>query len=114
MDFGNLCAMADIVISEADLGREVAARVGDALVVQLPENPTTGFRWGLASPKSDVLDLAREEFQASSQAGVGAGGLRVFRFDAKRTGSARIELKLARAWEHAAPKAAFGVDVKVG
>jgi len=106
--------MANIVVTEADLGREVAARVGDAVVVQLPENPTTGFRWALASPQGDVLDLSHDEFQASAQTGVGAGGLRVFRFGAKSTGSGRIELKLARAWESDPPKAAFSVDVKVG
>lgn len=106
--------MADIVVSEADLGRQVVARVGDALVVQLSENPTTGFRWALASPDSDVLELTRDEFQASEQAGVGAGGLRVFRFATKGAGSARIEFKLARAWEAAPPNALFSVDVKVG
>ena len=84
--------MADIVITEADLGREVAARVGDAVVVQLPENPTTGFRWALASPQGDVLDLAHDDFQASAQTGVGAGGMRLFRFGAKRAGNGRIQL----------------------
>jgi len=106
--------MTDIVVSEMDLGREVVARAGDALVVRLPENPTTGFRWALASPDGNVLALMRDEFQAPAQAGVGAGGLRVFRFATKRPGSARIEFKLARAWEAAAPKALFSVDVKVG
>ena len=105
--------MVDIVVTEADLGREVAARVGDAVVVQLPENPTTGFRWALASPQGDVLDLAHDGFQPSAQTSVGAGGLRVFRFRAKRAGSGRIELRLARAWESGPPKAAFSVDVKV-
>ncbi|HXX11886.1 MAG TPA: protease inhibitor I42 family protein [Burkholderiales bacterium] len=106
--------MADIVVTEADLGRKMTARVGDTVVVRLPENPTTGFRWALASPQGDVLDLAHDDFQASEQTGVGAGGLRVFRFGAKHAGSGRIELKLTRAWESGPPKAAFSVDVKVG
>jgi inhibitor of cysteine peptidase len=114
VDSGKLHAMADIVITEADRGREVEARVGDVLVVQLPENPTTGFRWALASPDSKVLGLARDDFQRSARGGVGAGGLRVFRIAAKHAGSARIELKLARAWEAAPPRALFSADVKVG
>ena len=106
--------MAAIVVTEADLGRQVTARVGDAVVVQLPENPTTGFRWALASPQGDVLDLVHDDFQTSVRAGVGAGGLRVFHFGATREGSGRIELKLARAWESGPPKTVFSVDVKVG
>ena len=105
--------MADIVVTEADLDREVVARVGDAIVVQLPENPTTGFRWGLASPGDNILELARDEFQAAAHTGVGGGGLRMLRFAVKRAGSVRIQLKLSRSWESGAPKAAFSVDVKV-
>jgi inhibitor of cysteine peptidase len=106
-------AMPDVVVTEADLGREVVALVGDALVVQLPENPTTGFRWALASFSSNTLELARDEFQTAAEAGVGGGGLRMLRFVARRAGKVRIELKLARAWESGPPKAVFGVDVKI-
>jgi inhibitor of cysteine peptidase len=106
-------AMAEIVITEADRGREVVARVSDALVVQLPENPTTGFRWALASPDSNILELAQDEFQTAAQAGVGGGGLRVLRFAARSAGSIRLELKLARSWESGTPKVVFSVDVKV-
>src|SRR5262245_47792345 len=97
-------AMADIVVTEADLDREVVARAGDALVLQLPENPTTGFRWAFASPANNILELERDEFQTTAHTGVGSGGLRVLRFTAKRAGSVRIELKLSRSWESSPPK----------
>jgi len=105
--------MADIVITDADGNRDVAARAGDTLAVQLPENPTTGYRWVQSALDRNILESIGDDFQTSAQTGVGAGGLHVFRFTAKRTGNSRIEFKLARAWEAGPPKALFSVAVKV-
>ena len=105
--------MADIVITEADRGRDMAAQVGDTLVVQLRENPTTGYRWACTALDANILELAGDDFGTGGQAGVGGGGLRVFRFGAKGGGSARVEFKLARSWESGAPSALFEFRVSV-
>ena len=103
--------MADIVVTEADRGRVASVKVGDALVIQLAETPSTGFRWTFAAIDTNILELTRDEFQVGAQVGVGGGGLRVLRFAVKGRGSTRIEFRLMRSWESAPPKAAFEVRV---
>jgi inhibitor of cysteine peptidase len=105
--------VADILVTEADRGSAASAKVGDALVVQLAETPTTGFRWAFAPIDTNILELTRDEFQAGAQVGVGGGGLRVFRFAVKGRGSTRVEFKVTRSWESGPPKALFEVRVNV-
>lgn len=105
--------MAEIVLTEATQGRTSVASVGDTIVVQLAETPTTGFRWTLAAVDRNVLEPVGDEFRLGPQAGVGGGGLRVLRFKAKGRGSAGLVVTLARPWESAAPKAVIAVPVDV-
>lgn len=35
--------MSEIVISDSDRGKTVAAHVGDVIAIHLAENPTTGY-----------------------------------------------------------------------
>jgi predicted secreted protein len=106
-------SVADILVTEEDHGSEASAKVGDTLVVQLAENPTTGFRWTFAPIDANILELTRDEFQAGAQVGVGGGGLRVFRFAVKDRGSTRVQFKLTRSWESGPPKALFECRVNV-
>lgn len=86
-------------LSEADDGTAVMAAPGDALVVRLNENPTTGYRWALAELEGDAVTLEGDDFVRSAAAGVGGGGRRVLTFSAARPGTARIALKHWRRWE---------------
>lgn len=86
-------------LTEADDGAALEAAPGDALVVRLNENPTTGYRWSLDALEGDVVTLGADEFERSEGAGVGGGGKRILTFSALRPGSADIGLTLRRRWE---------------
>jgi inhibitor of cysteine peptidase len=106
--------MAEIVIKQENNGSTVSAKVGDSLSVELPENPTTGFRWAPAELDARIVELRTDEFILGSDTAVGAGGVRVFRFLVKGPGSACLQLKLVRAWESGASSKLFEIHINVG
>ena len=105
--------MAEILLTEGHNGGAVTAKVGDTLIIQLPENPTTGFRWSAAVADPGSLALTGDAFEPGGQLGVGGGGLRRWRFEAKRPSRSGLEFRLARTWESGVPKAVFRVEVQV-
>jgi inhibitor of cysteine peptidase len=66
--------------------------------VRLPENPTTGYRWAISDHDQKVLPFQGDRF-VSPTTQVGAGGTRVFEFQAAGAGSTTLRLKQFRAWE---------------
>jgi inhibitor of cysteine peptidase len=83
-------------LSTAQSGCLIEARVGDELVLQLPENPTTGYRW---QPESGLQVSAREDrFEPAAEA-PGAGGVRTLRFFLSIPGSSDLSFSLRRPWE---------------
>ena len=105
--------MSDIVIGQDDGGRGVTAAVGDRIRIELPENPTTGFRWQVETVDAAVLRLAATDFQPSASAAIGGGGLGVFHFDVIGSGSADLRLELKRSWETQSPRSTFSIRVSV-
>jgi inhibitor of cysteine peptidase len=76
----------------------IRARQGDEIVLGLPENASTGYRWHVAHADGlDEKETAGDEAGPSRQPG--SGGIRKFRFAAKAAGSARLELVHWRHWE---------------
>ena len=80
--------MTEIVVTESEAGRNVTAAVGDKIKIVLPENPTTGFRWQIASIDAGILRPGGDEYVAGGATGVGGGGQHVFQFDAASRGAA--------------------------
>lgn len=91
--------MAEQTISKAQSGSSIHVKVGDSVVVRLPENPTTGFRWSVDAAGEPVLMPAGDDYILGQDAGVGGGGERVFCFTAKSPGNATLRLKNWRHWE---------------
>jgi inhibitor of cysteine peptidase len=91
--------MSKLCLGPADSGREVTLKLGDRVLIRLPENPSTGYRWAVDVP--DVLNLTRDENEPGEAPG--AAGFRVFEFMADALGRAAIDLGCGRAWEPAAP-----------
>jgi len=102
--------MADILISQADRGLERRALPGQRVLIQLPENPTTGYQWHIDAFDPQVLAAAGSDFAASSGGRLGGGGLRTFVFTALAPGSSRVRLVYRRPWE---PKAQAGEAFEV-
>jgi len=79
-------------------GSTVSLLPGQTLIIRLPENPTTGYRW--AVDMSGGMTLVSDDFSPTG-AGVGAGGTRTLEWTSPALGSQRITLALRRPWEAA-------------
>jgi inhibitor of cysteine peptidase len=91
---------------------EIAA--GEELVLRLPENATTGYRWSV-DPGSlgSALSLLSSSYEPGGP-GVGAGGVRTVRLVATGAGTTQLRLSLSRAWETGAPTSTYALGVTVG
>ncbi len=90
--------MATLTLTKADDGRSVRMGGADEIVLQLPENPTTGYRWQIERIDR-ALELTADTYQASPTVRIGSGGVREFRFRRVAPGDARLELKHWQEWE---------------
>ncbi len=106
--------MAEILIGEGHNGAAISAKAGDILLIKLPESPTTGFRWNVTEADSRLLQLQSDDFVHGSGTGVGGGGLRVLRYILLAPGNSPVTLQLSRAWEPAAPRSQFRIQVSIG
>ena len=82
-------------------GTAVRPQLGDTLVVRLPGNPTTGYRWA-ATRVPPMLPLLSSSYVAAAPGRLGQGGIYVFRFRA-RAGSGVLRLDYRRPWETSKP-----------
>src|SRR5215813_5806169 len=73
-------SMSEIAITRSDADRLVNVGVGQIVSVSLPETPTTGYRWAVEYMDQSLLALQDAQFAAPTQGGIGAPGLRMFRF----------------------------------
>jgi inhibitor of cysteine peptidase len=92
--FAAAAAAATIVkVGPRSNGKRVALHAGDALVVSLPGNATTGYRWRVRSVDRAVLKPGAVTYVAKKSGGkVGVGGTYVLRFRALRTGITKLRL----------------------
>ena len=107
-----LSVLGVITLGPGANGTHVALHQGDALVVRLPGNATTGYRWAVTrTPPS--LHLVRATYVAPRTDVVGSGGTYVFRFTTAR-GAGTLSLGYRRPWEkQTAPLRTFHVTVRV-
>jgi inhibitor of cysteine peptidase len=91
--------VSQLTITQADRGKTFTVRRGDAIAIELAENPTTGYTWAIARIDANLIELQNSEFTLPPNASVGSGGERSFTFKTKATGTARLELKEWRHWE---------------
>jgi len=86
-----------LTLSEADAGSRPDVRVGDQVVVELAEKPTTGYRWqvDVDTARARVVD---DTFLSASDA-MGAPGRRRLTFEVLQAGAVDIRLRNARSWD---------------
>ncbi len=105
--------MADVRISPAGGGEAAAVvRVGDVLVVELPENATTGYVWTAEEVPDELVPLPDGTPDPAAPLRAGAARGRLLRFGAGRPGTGELLLRHARAWE-ADPLDTLVVPVRV-
>jgi inhibitor of cysteine peptidase len=110
--------VSQLTLTQADRGKSFEAHQDDVIIVRLPENPTTGYRWAIEEVDEEILepeesDFSLSDFSLSPDAGIGGGGERKLSFRAKKAGIAHLELKLARSWEESAGIDRYGVTIHV-
>lgn len=89
---------------------------GQQLILTLPSNPTTGFRWVLRDAAPGVLQsLGPEVYSNPEDAGlVGSAGQSTWRFQARQTGAGHLLLTYQRPWEiGVAPAKTFDCSLRV-
>lgn len=75
-------------------------QVGQSLTLALPSNPTTGYRWLVQNPASNVLrSLGPEVYSAPEDAEiVGSAGISTWRFEARAAGEGHLVLVYQQPW----------------
>ena len=86
------------IIVEKDNGSTIEVRLGDLVLVSLPENATTGYRWAIDHYNQELIEAVATEPHYESKA-IGSGGEVDFIFKGKQLGVGEIMLKHWRQWE---------------
>ena len=55
--------MPETTVTASDNGRAIEVASGDELIIEVSENPTTGFRWALDGNLPDGLSLTASDFE---------------------------------------------------
>jgi inhibitor of cysteine peptidase len=106
--------MSGTVLTAADSGKSLSVTIGDKVILQLNENPTSGFLWALDRYNSEIIELRSSDYIRAPASAVGGSGQRLFVFQAKSSGNVHLSLKLRRQWDTAKPIASiFDVSVRV-
>ena len=73
--------------------------VGQKVLVELPSNPTTGYRWRVLGSPAPLLFVKSDYATDGQSAGrMGAGGTQTLGFTAKSPGKVELRLGYARPW----------------
>jgi inhibitor of cysteine peptidase len=97
---GCTSASSDLEIGAEANGTQVELKAGQALVISLASNPTTGYGWHIADIDESILKQVGEaEFvqESNDEQLVGAGGVETLRFEAVSSGTTTLSLTYDRA-----------------
>jgi inhibitor of cysteine peptidase len=87
-----------VLLSDIDRSSTVSVPLSEEVVLELQENPSTGYRWTIETTGESVTELA-STYAPLPSAGIGGGGRRIVRFLATRPGTTSIRAALRRPWE---------------
>jgi inhibitor of cysteine peptidase len=92
-------ASAKQVYGKEDTNIEV--KKGEAFIIELEENPTTGYAWTVSISDESVIRPGGDQYndESSGEGLVGAPGTHSFTFEALAKGTATITLVYERSWE---------------
>jgi inhibitor of cysteine peptidase len=94
----------------------VQLKSGQNLILILPSNPTTGYRWAIQDSAAGVLrSLSPEVYSNPEDAGlVGSAGQSTWRFQATAAGNGRLHLTYQQPWApEVAPVETFDCSIAV-
>lgn len=102
-----------MTLTAQDSGRSLNVSLHVPIVVELAENPTTGYRWQIFENGNPVLRLSKDSFRRGSSSAVGAGGTRVLEFLTESAGAASLRIGYTRSGDPASLKNEFLLHVQV-
>ncbi len=83
-----------------DAACPLSLQSGQTLILSLPSNPATGYRWHLREVSSEQLkSLGPEVFSSAKNDLIGGDGISTWRFQAEQAGAGRLYLTYQRPWE---------------
>ncbi len=88
-----------VILTKQDSGKEIEARVGDLIQVELPMMGAAGYQWQVQDLDTGSLKLVSEETRPLSEGRLGAPVMGIWRFEVIKEGSAEIRMEHYRAWE---------------
>jgi Zn-dependent peptidase ImmA (M78 family)/predicted secreted protein len=89
---------------------EVTPLEGDALVVEVPEVPSSGYLWE-ATYIPPGLSLVHDEYRAPDRGSLGGRGHHRFMFRIEAAGRRRLHLEMRRPWQSGAAAETFEIDI---
>ena len=98
----------EIRITSGDANKEIKAKVGEIIVIEIEGNATTGYTWDEMPGRSDaVLESQGHEYKSKDYpvGMVGVGGKAFFRYLVKAPGKTEVVLAYSRPWEKDVPPA---------
>ena len=105
----------EIHVTSGDANKEIKAKVGEVIVIEIEGNATTGYRWDEVPGRSDsVLESQGHEYKTRELpvGMVGYGDKAFFRYLVKAPGKTEIVLAYTRPWEKDVPPAqTFNVKI---
>ena len=103
-----------VVATTAENGSSVTLPVGEALAVDLPGNPSTGYQWQVVDNDGQILAQTSDPVTISPFAMPGAGGIQRFTFEGVAQGTMTLNMRYVRPWEpEAEPASIFTLGVTV-
>ncbi|KPY61094.1 putative Lipoprotein [Pseudomonas amygdali pv. sesami] len=106
----------NIVSIEAENDCPLTLQSGQTLILTLPSNPTTGFRWLTQNPAQNILRSLGPEVYANAESKemVGSGGQSVWRYKATDAGTGRLVMNYQQPWApEVAPEQTFECAITV-
>jgi inhibitor of cysteine peptidase len=108
-------ASGPVELTGADAGSVVELAEGQALVIRLESNQTTGFRWNVVeAPPAETLAEVSSAYVEPEDGLVGAGGTEVWTFEAVGAGEGPLRLDYFRPFEPDDVQGTFAITVRAG
>lgn len=106
-----------VSLGESDAGRRVTVAAGEEVLITLPSNRSSGYRWVVRDSATPTLRSEGEaEYAQDSTRNrmTGVPGAETFRFTAVEPGQGTLRLEYVRPWESGvAPSRVFRVGISV-
>lgn len=85
--------------TRADFGTTKTVPVHQPIILELRENPTTGFTWHQSWAPEAALRLAQDNYLPDRPQLAGSGGTRQFVYEALAAGQVTITVQYGRWWD---------------